>query len=176
MIPSPLRCLPIQQDFPLLVGRLVDDGADGALGRGLEVGVRVDFALVVAQGGVGDGADVPRLGVAGGRVVRREDVGDGADHGANGLVQGFGLGRADDLGQGGAGFGVRKILRRKDAGMFVEVVVVVSRGLCHGADLSRLVHVELGVSRGEDRVGRADDGTDFGHTERREVFIEVVKG
>lgn len=121
-IPTPRRSLPCTSRLV----SLARDRAHGILGRALNAGVRNDPVLVVANRGLGDGADIlgpslQHVGVVGGQNGSR-----GAYNGAERIVELLRLGLVDGRLQRRAGsrFGRRQ---SRHVWVLVEVVVVVSR-------------------------------------------------
>ena len=94
-------------------------------------GVCGDLVLVVANGSLGDRADILRASLQHVRVVRRQNRGRSANDGAEAIVKLLGLGLGDSLLECGAGGGFVRGLR--DVGVLVEVVVVVGGRAYNGA-------------------------------------------
>lgn len=137
--------------------------ADSACRSRCEARVLVNLALVMFKLCVRDGTDVSFFGICGRWVVRREHAGHGAHNRADSLVHSLLLGTADDFGQSGTVVCVLEILARvENAGVLVEVMVVVGGSLCYWADLAWFVGVKFRVSGRKDGVGGANDGTDCG--------------
>jgi len=116
-----------------------NNGANPAR-RGVDLRVLMNLALVMLDLCLGDGAHVTFLCVCCAWVVGREDGGDGADDGAQGIVHRLALGLVENLLQSRAFQSIIRALGRRggDAGMLVEVVVVVGRRAYDGADLAGL--------------------------------------
>lgn len=110
---------------------LACDGAGCALSRALNTGVCSDLVLVVANGGLGDGADILRPSLQHVGVVRRQDGGSSANDRTESIVELLSLGLVDSLLEGGTGGGFVRGWR--DVGVLVEVVVVVGGRAYDGA-------------------------------------------
>lgn len=118
-------------------------GADSSLASARHFRVGGDLALVVADLGLGDGADGVIGFAFGGGVVGRQDGGDGADDRADLAVHLLGLRLVDERLQDGAPLGVGRgggvglgVRGHGDRGMLGEIGVVVrlwSLGVSLGA-------------------------------------------
>lgn len=143
-----------------------------ALSRSLDAGVGGDLVLVVANGCLGNRANVLGASLQHIRVVRRQDCGRGANNGAESVIELLGLGLVHSLVEGGAGGSFVRGLG--DIRVLVEVVVVVggrayNRALCMSVDsltscrevstysLTVDAEVNLRVIRREDAVGGSDN-------------------
>lgn len=150
-----------------ILGLRTDHGANSTRTSRGNVGVLNNLALVVANLGLGDGADGIVALAVGGWVVGRENCGDWANNGADLVVHLFRLGLVHDgiqrraflriRGRGGIVLGVAGHRYR---GVLVQVVVVVCLGTDHGARLAGLGKVDIGVRWRQDVVGGANDGAD----------------
>ena len=101
-------------------------------------------------------------------MIRRQNTRHGPNDRTNRLVHSLLFWTGDDFRKGGAIVCVGEVLGAvKDARVFGEVVVVVGRGFGDGAGLTWFGKVEIGVFGGEDGVGGANDGADFGGGHRR---------
>jgi hypothetical protein len=136
--------------------RLAGHRAGRSVSRARNAGVCGDLVLVVANGSLGDGADVLRASLQHVRVVGRQDRGRSADDGAETIVELLRLGLVDGLLEGRAGGGFVRGLG--NVGVLVEVVVVVGGRAYNGASLTIDVEVNLRVIGREDAVGGTDDG------------------
>ena len=126
-----------------------------------DVRVADKLPLVVPDLRLGDGTRGVVFLPLGGRMVGRQDGGGGADDGTHFIVHLFGLGLVDQLRRDertGRGVGRRAVCGDGHARMLVQVVMVVRLGSHHRARLARLGEVDIGVRRGECRVGGANDG------------------
>jgi hypothetical protein len=153
--------------------RLAGHRAGRSVSRARNAGVCGDLVLVVANGSLGDWADVLRASLQHVRVVGRQDRGRSADDGAETIVELLRLGLVDGLLEGRAGGGFVRGLG--NVGVLVEVVVVVGGRAYDGAlclsvelllcwmegstySLTIDVEVDLRVVGREDAVGGTDDG------------------
>jgi len=150
----------------VVVGRRSSSGTNNwakPARRGVNLRVLMNLALMMLDLSLGNGAHITVLCASCTWVVGGEDGGDGAYDGAQGIVHGLALGLVENLLQRRTLQSIARAFGRRvgDAGMLVEVVVVVGRRAHDGADLAGLGEVDVGMAGGQDRVGGADDGADI---------------
>jgi len=126
-----------------------NNGANPAR-RGVDLRVLMNLAFMMLDFCLGDGAQVTVLRICCAWVVGREDCGDGTDDRAQGIVHGLALGLVENLLQRRTFQSIIRALglRGGDAGVLVEVVVVVGRCAYNGADLTGLGEVDVRMAGG----------------------------
>jgi hypothetical protein len=120
-LPSIPSCLAVSHVNALM--GLASHRAGCTLRSTLDAGVCGDLVLVVANGSLGNRANVLRASLQHVRVVRRQNRCRSANDGAESIIELLSLGLVHSLLEGGAGGGF--VRRLGDVGVLVEVVVVV---------------------------------------------------